>query len=114
MTVESIEASIASEWARRRGAARKDDAKLRVMFVPTIISAAREGRGAAERNYILHCLSVRKRMFIFANCPKTHAIALAYFSLTPLLPSPWLIVGSEVFLLLGDCKRTVAKRDHTL
>ena len=86
MTVESIEASIASEWARRRGAARKDDAKLRVMFVPTIISAAREGREAAERNYILHCLSVRKRMFIFANCPKTHAIApwlRQLISLTP-------------------------------
>ena len=58
--VESIEASIASEGARRRGAGRKDDAKLRVMFVPTIISVAREGREAAERNYILQCLSVKK------------------------------------------------------
>ena len=32
---------------------------------------------------ILQCLSVRKRMFIFTNCPKTHAGAAACFSLTP-------------------------------
>ena len=76
MTVESIEASIASEWARRRGAAQKDDAKLRVMFVPTIISAARKGREAVERNHILHCLSVRKRIVHICKLPQNSLLSV--------------------------------------
>ena len=50
--VESIEASIASEGARQCVVARKDDAKLRVMFVPAIIGAARGGREATEQSYV--------------------------------------------------------------